>query len=102
MWRICLTNSSHRMPANTRFSGRAQPFWSSRTRVERIIKNVPAYGGFEPFAVSWKEFCEKWVPGLTRDGLKVGVNWSGKQAVGYDLEAERVQLAIQAEIESSQ
>ncbi len=25
---------------------RAQPFWSARTRVERIIKTVPAYSGF--------------------------------------------------------
>lgn len=63
---------------------RAQPFWSSRSRVERIIANVAAYSGFEPYEISWEDFCSKWAPGLAKDGLLVGVNWSGKRAVGFD------------------
>jgi hypothetical protein len=90
-------------PAPMTSSGkRAQPFWSSRSRVERIIKSVPAYVGFEPYEVSWEDFCNKWVPDLTKDGYLAGVNWSGKRAVGYDLEPERLQRCVEAVIENPQ
>jgi hypothetical protein len=81
---------------------RAQPFWSSLSRVERIIATVPAYAGFEPYEIKWDEFCKKWVPGLVKDGLLVGVNWSGKRAVGYDVEPERVQKSVEVMIENPQ
>ena len=87
-------------PAPETGSGRrAQPFWSSRSRAERIIKTVPAYAGFEPFEIAWDDFCRKWVPGLTRDGLLVGVNWSGERAAGYDIEPERLKQSVEAVIE---
>src|SRR5438128_2311758 len=75
---------------------RAQPFWSSRSRAERIISTVPAYSGFQTFEISWEEFCAKWVPGLTKDGLKVGVNWSGKRATGYDPDPQNVVRNVEA------
>ena len=31
-----------------------------------------------------------WVPDLKASGVKVGVNWSGKRAVGYDIDPEDV------------
>jgi hypothetical protein len=87
-------------PAPIDFTGkRSQPFWSSRSRVERIIKSVPAYHGFEPYEISWDDFCSKWVPGLATDGLLVGVNWSGEQATGYDIEPEQVQQCVQTMID---
>jgi hypothetical protein len=75
---------------------RAQPFWSSRSRTEKIIENVPAYNGFTPVEVTWEEFVTKWVPGFTRDGMKIGVNWSGRNATGYDIEAESVKESVEA------
>jgi hypothetical protein len=81
---------------------RAQPFWSSRSRVEHIIKSAPAYEGFEPVRVTWEDFCAKWVPGLTKDGYLVGVNWSGQRVVGYDLEPINVQESVQAVMEDLQ
>lgn len=81
---------------------RAQPFWSSRTRVERIIKSVPAYSGFEPYEVSWEDFCSKWVPDFVKDELLIGVNWSGKRAVGYDIEPENLVRNVAAVIENPQ
>jgi hypothetical protein len=57
----------------TSFGGRAQPFWSSLSRVQKIIKTVPV-----------------WLPDLKGCGVKVGVNWSGKGAVGYDMEPDDV------------
>jgi Protein of unknown function (DUF2750) len=73
---------------------RSQPFWSSRSRVERIIASVPAYAGFTPHELSWSEFESEWVPELTRDGTLVGLNWSGPRASGFDIEAERVRRSV--------
>jgi hypothetical protein len=90
-------------PAPLSSSGeRAQPFWSSRSRAERIIKTVQEYSGFVAVEISWQVFCEKWVPGLTQDGIKVGVNWSGTRAVGYDMDPERLKANVEAVIENPQ
>lgn len=77
-------------PAPMTPEGRAQPIWSSRSRAERIVETVPAYRDFEPVEVSWADFVTKWVPGLMKDEVPVGVNWSGLRATGYDLTAEKV------------
>lgn len=80
---------------------RAMPFWSTLSRAQRIIERVPAYQGFEPVELSWRDFRDVWVPDLIRQGQLVGVNWSGPRAVGYDLEPEdvlrRIELASSAD-----
>ncbi|CZF79022.1 hypothetical protein GCE9029_01209 [Grimontia celer] len=75
---------------------RAMPFWSSQSRALSVVSNVPAYYGFEPVAIEWEVFCERWIPGLSRDGLLVGVNWSGKTAKGFDITPAQVKLNIEA------
>lgn len=67
---------------------RSMPFWSLRSRADRVIDQVDAYAGFEPVEVSLDEFRQRWLPGLARDGLLVGLNWSGASATGYDLTPE--------------
>ncbi len=64
---------------------RAMPFWSKRSRAEKITQNVQAFAGMEPFEITLDEWRDKWLPDLERDGIRVGLNWSGKRAVGYDL-----------------
>jgi hypothetical protein len=64
---------------------RAMPFWSKHSRAARVVENVAAYNGFEPFEISLVEWRSKWLPGLDQDGLRVGLNWSGQRAVGFDL-----------------
>jgi hypothetical protein len=83
----------------TQTGERTQPFWSSLSRVQRIIGNVQAYSGFVPVEISWEEFRDEWLPELENDGMLVGVNWSGNRAVGYDLDASWVRDAIEARIE---
>jgi hypothetical protein len=78
---------------------RAQPFWSSRSRAERVISSVPAYAGFEAVEITWTDFCDNWVPDFVRDGQLVGINWSGPRASGYDLEPGRALQCIQALID---
>lgn len=69
---------------------RAMPFWSSKRRVQEIIRNVPAYKNFLPVELELTVFKERWLAGLTKDKINVGVNWSGNCATGYDLNSEDV------------
>jgi hypothetical protein len=75
---------------------RAMPFWSSKSRAMRIIESLPAYTSFTPVPIEWPVFCERWLPGLLKDGLLAGINWSGASATGYDIEP----LALQRNVEA--
>ena len=66
------------------------PFWSTRSRVEKVISSVPAYVHFRPRELTLEEFRTRWLDGLKRDGLLVGINWSGASATGYDVEPQDV------------
>jgi hypothetical protein len=72
-------------------AARAMPFWSRRSRVQNVIDNVAAFQGFEPSSVSLADWRARWLPGLAKDGLLVGMNWSGDAATGYDLPSEDVE-----------
>ena len=74
---------------------RSMPFWSTRNRAEKIIGNVAAYSGFEVVELDWKIFRDKWLVGLKKDGLNVGVNWSGERALGYDVSPDVVKQSIE-------
>ncbi|MEM7460400.1 MAG: DUF2750 domain-containing protein [Pseudomonadota bacterium] len=85
-------------PAPKTSSGqRSMPFWSSKSRVEKIISNVPAYAGFRPEKVTYNKFIHYWVDELSRARQLVGVNWSGNRATGFDLKPERVEKYIESE-----
>lgn len=89
-------------PAPVTSSGkRAMPFWSSLSRVQKIIKTVPAYSVFEPQELKWDEFIAEWVPDLEKSDLLIGVNWSGKNATGYDLEPKDVVANVSYYIEQN-
>jgi len=77
---------------------RVMPFWSSLQRAKRVITQVPAYSAFAPLELSWAEFRDRWLPGLARDGLLVGINWSGPRATGYDVEPAALRDAVDAAI----
>jgi hypothetical protein len=47
---------------------RAMPFWSKRSRAERVVSAAPAYAGFKVVAVPLDVFRQRWLPGLARDG----------------------------------
>jgi hypothetical protein len=69
------------------------PFWSSLRRVQKIIRTVPAYACFVPKEIGWREFRDNWIPDLERQGFLVGVNWSGRHALGYDVSPADVRVA---------
>jgi hypothetical protein len=45
------------------------PFWSLKPRVEKIIKDVPEYSGFQPNEINFDEFLDRWLKDLEKDGL---------------------------------
>lgn len=88
---VWTVNDDKGFPAPKGLDGvRAAPFWSTRSRVETIIANVPDYATFHPVRIALDVFRERWLPGLERDGLRVGVNWSGPRATGYELTPREV------------
>jgi hypothetical protein len=68
--------------------------------VRRIIERVPAYAAFEPHEIPWESFRDRWLPGLKRDGILIGVNWSGERAKGYDLDSDWILKAIELQMEA--
>jgi hypothetical protein len=75
---------------------RVQPFWSMRSRAERIVQQVEAYAGFTIESIPLEAFRGRWLPGLERDGILVGLNWSGTKATGYDVTAPDVERNLAA------
>jgi hypothetical protein len=67
-----------------------------KSRVERIIKSVPGYAGLVPLGSSWSNFLKIWVKELDRQGVQVGVNWSGPNATGFEFPASVVAGKVQA------
>ncbi len=83
-------------PAPETPEGRAMPFWSLQSRAEAIVAKVPAYQGFTVLSLPLDEWRSRWLPGLQRDGIRVGLNWSGGGATGYDLLADEVEANLAA------
>ncbi len=78
-------------PAPMNGSGeRAMPFWSLATRALRIIETCPAYAGLRTVAIPVQEWTDRWLPDLGTDALRIGVNWSGPRARGYDFTVAEV------------
>jgi Protein of unknown function (DUF2750) len=77
---------------------RAMPFWSKHARAERVINSVAAYATFEVVEVPLSEWRSRWLPGLERDSLLVGLNWTGPDATGYDVEPASVQRNLLARL----
>jgi hypothetical protein len=75
---------------------RVQPFWSLRSRAERVVASVAAYAGFDIVELPWDVFESRWAPGLRNDGVLVGVNWSGPRATGYDVSPGDVVKNVEA------
>lgn len=87
------------IPTSTNIDGEtSMPFWSLKSRAEKIIENVPTYRGFQAFDIDFDEFLNSWLKGLEKDRLNLGVNWSGKLATGFDMKPREVFERIQYEL----
>ncbi|MGO4858507.1 DUF2750 domain-containing protein [Arthrobacter sp. 2MCAF14] len=75
---------------------RSMPFWSLQSRAEKVVSTVAAYRGFEVEAIPLAVWRTKWIDGLDRDGILVGLNWSGVRATGYDVQPREVRAGLEA------
>lgn len=65
---------------------RSIPFWSKESRAARVVDHVDAYRDFKVVRIDLDAWKSRWLPGMTEDGLLVGLNWSGERATGFDVE----------------
>ena len=89
--RVWTIRDENGFPAPQNSEGnRAMPFWTTLSRVQKIINSVDGYQNFEHFEITLQDFIQKWLPGLEKDDLLVGINWSGKRVTGYDLKGSEL------------
>jgi hypothetical protein len=70
------------------------PFWSTRTRIESLIKSVPSIAGSEPVRITFDEFIRDWIPRIRQEQGLLGINWSGASLRGYNIDPDFVLRAI--------
>lgn len=75
---------------------RSMPFWSLRSRAEKVISSIPAYSAFDVEEIPLAVWRTRWIDGLDRDGILVGLNWSGVRATGYDIQPLEVRARLEA------
>jgi hypothetical protein len=75
----------------------SMPLWSSKSRVQRIIKlNPDLLDGMSPLEITWDEFLLKHVPRLKKGNRKIGLNLSGKNITGIDRDIDGVIESIES------
>lgn len=80
----------------------AMPFWSSRVLAATVTRRAPAHRRLVPEPVDLEAFLARWLPGLGRDGLRVGVDWSGVRARGAEVEPHELADALVVAARSGQ
>jgi len=80
--------------SNTRHGTKAFPWWSSRNRVLKQLKQVPVYAGYQQAGFEWSVFLNEWVPSLSSANCLLGINYAGIENVGFDLPIQEVINAV--------
>lgn len=75
------------------------PFWSSRSRLEKIQASHPKYQRYQISVYSWPEF-ESRLRQMEGDGIHAGVNWSGRRLTGYNVAAADLRAALEYQVRS--
>lgn len=60
------------------------PFWSSRSRIDRVQALHPKYRSFQGIEIELADFLNNTLVQLGEEQIRIGVNWSGAKLVGYD------------------
>ncbi|MGW7718596.1 DUF2750 domain-containing protein [Streptomyces chartreusis] len=67
---------------------RSLPFWSTSARAQRAAK---IWGhGLRVESMPLDTWCECVLPDAGRDGLVIGINWSGQRLVGWSITSVQV------------
>ena len=71
------------------------PWWSSRDRVIKQIKQVPAYSGGIQAGFEWNVFVNEWAPSLKQAKCLLGINYDKPENIGFDLPIQEVINAVE-------
>lgn len=71
------------------------PWWSSRDRVLKQIKQVPAYSGGIQAGFEWSVFVNEWAPSLKQSKCLLGINYDKPENIGFDLSIQEVINAVE-------
>lgn len=74
-----------------------QPFFSKPSLPEKIIKTNDKYKSFLVHELLIADFIDKWLPGLQKDKILLGINWASKTITGYDVNPSDIYLLIEYE-----
>jgi len=66
-------------------------FWSDRGYASRVRQQ--SYPDYEPSEISLFDFLFRWLPGMEKDKLLVGTNWTG-DLVGLEFEPRTLEEEI--------
>lgn len=61
------------------------PFWSTKTKADKIINIVPAYRNYQVQEIPLEDFLNNWIYRLKKDNLLIGINWCGKGLIGHEM-----------------
>jgi hypothetical protein len=66
------------------------PFWSSESRVKKVIKLLEDFDGGLPASIELDEFEADWVQDLVDSNIRIGPNWAGEELSGTTFEANEL------------
>ena len=79
---VWLVRGDEGVPTHLSADGtRSLPFWSTSARAQRAAK---IWGhGLRVESMPLDPWCDRVLPDAARDGLVIGINWSGPRLVGW-------------------
>jgi hypothetical protein len=69
------------------------PLWSSLSRLVRIQERNPLFRKYECLRMSLEDLLSC-LTQLEAQEMRVGVNWAGKDLIGYDVEPEEMRTML--------
>lgn len=70
------------------------PFWSSQALAKRVQHDHLEYAEFKIARVDFEHFFHALLPEMAEQGVLIGLNWSGRELLGFDQSAEDLMAAL--------
>jgi hypothetical protein len=76
------------------------PFWSSQALAKQVQKDHAEYRKFKIVRVDIEQLFGSLLPDMADEGVLIGLNWSGRELLGFDQSAEDLLAALDDELNS--
>ena len=74
------------------------PFWSTRAMASKVQSDHAEYAEFRIARVDFEQFYHAVLPEMAEQGVLIGLNWSGRELIGFDQSAEDLMAALSDEL----